>query len=182
MPADAPPSKRISTCGKVLRDRAVAISRDGEILVRGPCLFMGFWRDGAIEPAEDAEGWFHTGDLGAIDDDGYLTVAGRRDDLIISGGENIQPQEVEDCLCAITGVERAVVVAVAHPRFGQRPVAFVKASSMDPAGWRLRLGETLASFKVPDAFHPWPDDVDAGIKIPRRVLAARAEQLRAAGA
>ncbi len=173
MPVDAPPAKRVTTSGKVLRHRTVKVADDGEILVRGSCVFRGYWQGGAVQPATDAEGWWHTGDLGSIDAEGYLSVRGRRDALIISGGENIQPEEIETCLRAIEGVEQAVVVGIPHKRFGQRPVAVVKATTGDDVVWRKRLSALLPSFKVPDAFYPWPEGVWAeGIKPSRARVAA----------
>jgi len=159
MPADAPPEKRMSTCGKILRHRKISISPEGEILVRGPCLFLGYWESGNIELPLDPEGWFHTGDLGQIDPDGYLQIAGRMDFLIISGGENIQPEEVENCLLQMVGVERALVVPKAHPKYGQRPVAFVKADVIKKKEWTESMARKIAPFKIPDEFYPWPEEL-----------------------
>lgn len=179
MPVDAPPSKRASTSGKPLRHRMVRLAENGEIIVRGPCLFKGYWSDGRLELPVDAEGWFHTGDLGQFDADGYLQVLGRMDAMIISGGENIQPEEIETLVRAMDGVKQVMVVPVQHARFGQRPVAFVDAHAWDELGWRKKLLQTLPSFKVPDAFYPWPDGTpSAGIKPSRKKFAELAEQKR----
>jgi O-succinylbenzoic acid--CoA ligase len=179
MPVDAPPTKRSMTSGKPLRHRTVRLADNGEILVRGPCLFKGYWTDGGLELPVDAEGWFHTGDLGHLDADGYLQVLGRMDAMIISGGENIQPDEIETLLRAMDGVKQVMVVPVKHARFGQRPVAFVDADSWDELGWRKNLLQVLPSFKVPDAFYPWPEDIPSiGIKPSRQKLTERAEQKR----
>jgi O-succinylbenzoic acid--CoA ligase len=165
MPPDAPPAKQAVTAGKVLRHREVKIAEDGEILVHGPCVFAGYWQDGAVNPAKDSDGWFHTGDRGMLDGEGYLTVLGRKDALIISGGENIQPEEIELRLSGMEGVLDALVTSVPHPKFGHRPVAFVQAVEMDPVGWARQLAATLPKFKIPDAFYPWPNEADAnGLK------------------
>jgi o-succinylbenzoate---CoA ligase len=89
--------QRISadSSGNVLHGREVMLAGDGEILVRGPCLFAGYYTPNGLVLPLDRDGWFHTGDLGTIDEFGRLTVLGRKDALIISGGENIQPEEVE---------------------------------------------------------------------------------------
>src|SRR5690606_38617404 len=106
-----------------------------------------------------------------------LRVVGRKDHLFISGGENVQPEEVEAALGRIEGVRRAVVVPVADAEFGQRPVAFVEAEAWTPEAWREALAESLARFKIPAAFHPWPPDADGGMKVSRTALRARAEAL-----
>ncbi|HMP00222.1 MAG TPA: o-succinylbenzoate--CoA ligase, partial [Kiritimatiellia bacterium] len=178
MPPYAPPEKRRSTCGKVLRHREVAISAEGEILVRGPCRFAGYWREGRIVSAADASGWYSTGDIGRMDEDGYLVVCGRKDRLIISGGENIQPEEVELALLEAPGVQQVWVAAVPHAGFGQRPAAFVRAAAWEPDRWREALARRMASFKVPDYFFPWPDDAPAqGLKLSRLWWDARAAEL-----
>ena len=73
----------------------------GEILVRGETLFAGYVEGEDLDRPLDAEGWFHTGDLGELDENGYLRVGGRVDNLFISGGENVQPEEIEDALCRL---------------------------------------------------------------------------------
>ncbi len=177
MPPDAPPVRRINTTGKALRYRELNIAPDGEILVRGPCVCSGYWQDGAIVPVVDATRWLYTGDLGTIDNEGYLTVSGRKDNLIISGGENIQPEEIEAALMAISGIRQALVVAVPEARYGMRPVAFVQADTMEPAAWRSSLATTLEAFKIPDAFHAWPPDMLDAVKPSRATLAALALRL-----
>lgn len=178
MPADAPPSKRHTTSGRILRHRKLAISDDGEILVKGPCLFLGYWKEGKVDVPFDSDGWFHTGDSGRIDDDGYLVVTGRKDSLIISGGENIHPEEVEQCLLQIEGIERVVVVPRAHPKYGQRPVAFVKADIIRKKEWSEFVARHMAAFKIPDEFYPWPDHlIGDAMKPSRATLAAYAATL-----
>ena len=124
------------------------------------------------------EGWFATGDLGAMDSDGYLRVTGRRDNLIISGGENIQPEEIEAALLNVPGVAEAVVVAVADEEYGQRPVAFVRTDEdavVTSDGISAELERTLPRFKIPKAFHPWPEELaQPGIKPSRKAFAERA--------
>lgn len=166
--------EQLHTAGRTLPHREVGISGHGEILVRGETLFVGYLRDGRPDLPLDEEGWFHTGDLGELDADGYLKVVGRRDNLFVSGGENVQPEEVEEALCRIQGVEEAVVVPVPDPEFGVRPVAFVRTSG-ETGNLPLELEKVLPRFKVPVAFHAW--EGTSGMKPDRRNLRQRAETL-----
>ncbi|MEM7390936.1 MAG: o-succinylbenzoate--CoA ligase [Verrucomicrobiota bacterium] len=164
---ETPPEFR-DTSGAVLKHRELRLAEDGEILVRGQTLFKGYVESDELTLPLDEDGWFHTGDLGRMSGD-YLSVTGRKDNMFISGGENIQPEEIEEALCAIEDVERAVVVPVPHEKFGQRPVAFVKtltgASSFDQLACILE--EHLPRFKVPDRFFDWPDSEAAATKVDR---------------
>ena len=169
----------LGTSGVVLPHREVKLADDGEILVRGATLFAGYAEGEAVE-RPDADGWFPTGDLGAwaeVDGAQMLRIVGRKDNLFISGGENVQPEEVEAALGRLAGVRQAVVVPVTDAEFGQRPVAFVDADAWEPEAWRVALGATLARFKIPTAFHPWPDDAQAGMKVSRAALRERAAML-----
>ena len=166
----------LGTSGVVLPHRELTLADDGEILVRGATLFEGYVENGTVE-RPDHDGWFPTGDLGAwaeIDGRQMLRIVGRKDNLFISGGENVQPEEIEATLGRIDGVRRAVVVPVADAEFGQRPVAFVEAATWTPKTWRDVLAASLARFKIPVAFHPWPEDSDEGLKVSRDRLRERA--------
>jgi acyl-CoA synthetase (AMP-forming)/AMP-acid ligase II len=111
----------------------VADGTEGEILTRGPEVTLGYTRWEYTVDAFDADGFFRTGDLGFISDGRYLTISGRAKDLIIRGGENISPKEIEDVLCRHPGILEAAVVAMPHERMGETPVAYVV----------LRAGRTL---------------------------------------
>jgi malonyl-CoA/methylmalonyl-CoA synthetase len=125
----------------------------GELLVRGPNVFAGYWRQPEATAAAFAEGWFKTGDLAERSADGYLTLRGRRSDLIISGGFNIYPREIEEVLLESPGVREAVVVGVPDERRGELPVAYIVAErAVDTAALEARCRQLLASFKVPRAF------------------------------
>jgi O-succinylbenzoic acid--CoA ligase len=176
--------RELRTSGRPLPHREVAISGEGEILVRGETLFAGYVEGDAVDRPLDADGWFRTGDLGELDANGYLNVRGRRDNLFVSGGENIQPEEVEDVLCRLEGVEEAVVVPVPDVEFGYRPVAFVRTRSGIVEGETLAraLVNVLPRFKVPISFHAWPDEEwGGGMKVDRATLRERAHRLRRAG-
>ncbi len=98
----------------------------GEIEVRGPHVFAGYWnRPDATAESFDEEGWFRTGDLGSVGEDGYFTISGRTKDLIISGGYNVYAREVEEVVEGCPGVAEAAVVGLPDPEFGERVVAAV---------------------------------------------------------
>jgi o-succinylbenzoate---CoA ligase len=174
-----PPSasrEELRTSGRPLPHREVGISGDGEILVRGETLFAGYVEGGAIDRPLDADGWFHTGDIGDLSENGYLRVLGRKDNLFISGGENIQPEEIEEALSSLEGVEEAVVVPIPDPEFGARPVAFVRMAEGIVEGETLAraLEKVLPGFKVPVAFHGWPEDAGlGGMKVDRAFFRER---------
>ncbi|MCL4690928.1 MAG: o-succinylbenzoate--CoA ligase [Candidatus Hydrogenedentes bacterium] len=173
------PLRTLQTSGRPLLPDTVSISPDGEILVRGATLFQGYVDSGKAELPLTPEGWFATGDLGEFDAAGNLRVLGRRDNMFTSGGENIQPEEVERWLCRLEGVVEAVVVPVQNAEFGARPVAFVRVAQkefMQPIRFQLFLEENIPGYKVPDIFLPWPDERDEhGMKIDREHLRDLAE-------
>ena len=173
-PPGASPEE-LRTAGRILPHREVSISERGEILVRGETLFVGYVEGERIDRSLDADGWFHTRDLGGLDEKGCLRVRGRMDNLFISGGENVQPEEIEDAICRLEGVDEAVVVPVPDEEFGARPVAFVRSDG----GLRdlaQRLEPALPRFKIPISFHPWPEGT-GGMKADRATLGERARRL-----
>jgi acyl-CoA synthetase (AMP-forming)/AMP-acid ligase II len=98
----------------------------GEILARGPRVMSGYWKDAEkTAKALTPDGWLRTGDKGYVDDEGYIYLAGRGDDMIIRGGENISPEEVEDALYAHPMVDDCAVIGVSDPDWGQEPKAIV---------------------------------------------------------
>jgi malonyl-CoA/methylmalonyl-CoA synthetase len=121
--------------------------------VRGPNVCSGYWRRPDATAAAWREGWFRTGDIGVRAPDGYIALQGRRSDLIISGGFNIYPREIEELLLEQPGVREAAVVGAADPVRGEVPVAYLVAdAALDEAALRTRLATQLASFKLPRAF------------------------------
>ncbi len=125
----------------------------GDIEVRGPNVFKGYWQM-PEKTAEElrADGFFITGDLGRFDDDGYLHIVGRNKDLIISGGYNIYPKEVELLLDLEDGVLESAVIGVPHPDFGETVVGILVADgnrTPDIAGIQASIGKSLARFKQP---------------------------------
>ena len=173
--------KVLRTAGRVLPNREVSISKEGEILVRGETLFAGYVEGEELDRPLDADGWFHTRDLGELDEDGYLRVRGRMDNLFISGGENIQPEEIEEALCRLEGIDEAVVVPVPDEEFGARPVAFVRMDDGELRDLERKLEPVLPRFKIPISFHPRPEEARAGMKADRAALGERARRLRDGG-
>ncbi|MFG2957333.1 SDR family NAD(P)-dependent oxidoreductase [Streptomyces sp. NPDC048291] len=125
---------------------------DGEIWVRGPGVMLGYH----ARPEETAtalrDGWYRTGDLGRLDEHGFLTVTGRAGDRIVRGGENVDPAEVERVLCGLPGVRDAAVVGRAHPLLGEVPVAFVVPDrpDLDPVPLLRGCAAVLSAHKVPE--------------------------------
>ncbi|NQV33652.1 MAG: AMP-binding protein, partial [Phycisphaeraceae bacterium] len=167
--------------GSVLSHGQVCINEGNEILVKGQSLARGYVTEGQLVPCVDEHGWFHTGDLGSLDDHGNLFVRGRKDTQFISGGENIWPEEIERALLQHPEVEQCVVVSVPDVTFGQRPVAFVACS----AGCRLcdqaltQALSQLEKFKHPDHVFDWPKDLTDHLKPDRPFMQALAKSLLA---
>jgi len=158
-PADAdrqPGSAGRPLPGVELRIDAGKIGEVGEIEVRGGMVFAGY--DGQAEATASvlADGWLRTGDLGSLDAEGFLTVADRRDDLIVSGGENVYPAEVEAVLLAHPAVADVAVVGRPDERWGAVPVALVvlaDQAKVTDAVLAEHVRARLAAFKVPTEFH-----------------------------
>jgi len=123
----------------------------GELFIKSPTLFAGYWRKPDATAAAFTDGWFRTGDLAERADDGYITLRGRKSDLIISGGFNIYPREIEEFLLEQPEVDEAAVVGVPDAVRGELPVAFIVGDA-DEGELARRCREQLASFKVPRRF------------------------------
>ena len=144
---------------RVLDDGGAACPTEeiGHIQVHGPNVFAGYWRmpeKTAEEFSTDASGqrWFKTGDVGRIEADGYVVIVGRSKDLIISGGYNVYPAEIEGVINELPGVAESAVIGVPHPDFGEAVVAVVVAKpghSPDAAAMVSQLKRQIANFKVP---------------------------------
>lgn len=151
-PADA--IARLGSAGKPLVTTRLRIDarpgEPGEILVAGPVVTPGYFRRPEATAAAIRDGWLHTGDIGRLDDDGYLYVLDRRDDLIVSGGENVYPAEVEALLVRHPSVRDAAVVGLPDPVWGQVVVAAVVADgAIDAAELREWIRARIAGYKVP---------------------------------
>jgi long-chain acyl-CoA synthetase len=136
-------------------DRTLPAGESGEVLVRGDAVMKGYWRNPEATAETLRGGWLHTGDVGALDQDGFLTLVDRSKDLIISGGSNIYPREIEEVLLRHPGVDEVSVVGRPHPEWGEEVVAFVVrrpgTAASEPELDRLCL-ESIARFKRPKAY------------------------------
>jgi malonyl-CoA/methylmalonyl-CoA synthetase len=134
-------------------EQAVPQGEIGGIQVRGPNVFKGYWRM-PEKTAEEftADGFFKTGDVGRVDERGYVCIVGRSKDLIISGGYNVYPAEIEGCINEMPGVAESALVGVPHPDFGEVGVAVVTAkpgAQLEPDQIIAALKSRLANFKIP---------------------------------
>jgi malonyl-CoA/methylmalonyl-CoA synthetase len=136
----------------------VATGEVGELLVKGDNVFKGYWRM-PEKTAEEftADGYFHTGDLARVDANGYVSIVGRAKDLIISGGFNVYPKEIESYIDKLPGVAESAVIGVPHPDFGEAVVAVVVRTAADTT---LNEAAVIAALK----------DRIAGFKVPKRVF------------
>jgi long-chain acyl-CoA synthetase len=128
----------------------------GEILVRGDVVMKGYWRNEAATAETLRGGWLHTGDLGAFDEDGFLTLKDRSKDLIISGGSNIYPREVEEALLRQKGVLEVSVIGQRDPEWGEKVVAFVvpePGAKVTERELEQLCLDSIARFKRPKAYH-----------------------------
>jgi fatty-acyl-CoA synthase len=161
---DDPLDKRVGTVGRVHPHVEVKIvdpetgetvsrGTPGEQLTRGYSVMLGYWNDAeASAAAIDADGWMHTGDLAVMDDDGYVSIVGRIKDMIIRGGENIYPREIEDLLHGLEGVADAHVIGVPSERYGEEVMAWVKplpGARLEPEVLAAATRERIAAYKVP---------------------------------
>ncbi len=139
----------------------------GHIQVRGPNVFAGYWRMPEKTKEEfTADGWFKTGDVGKFEADGYLVIVGRSKDLIISGGYNVYPAEVESFINELPGVAESAVVGVPHPDFGEAVIAVV----IPAAGTALDAAEIIGKLKAGIAGFKVPKQVFIAAELPRNAM------------
>jgi len=155
--------KRLASIGKPMSDVEMKIVDEegnklppgqvGEIVTRGPRVMTGYWRDEEkTEKTIDKEGWVHTGDMGYMDEDGYFFLAGRATDMIIRGGENISPEEVEAVLNSHPKIEEAAVIGVPDEEWGEQPKAVVvlkQGETATPEEIMEHCRARMSSFKRP---------------------------------
>jgi fatty-acyl-CoA synthase len=147
----------------------------GEILVKGRNLFSGYWRDPQATAAAFCDGWYRSGDMGWLDEEGFLTVVGRKKEMIISGGENIYPAELENVLLECDEIAEAAVVGRSDPRWGEIAVAVV----VPKAGHRPTVARILELFEGRLARYKHPKDVVFVEALPKTALGkVRREELR----
>jgi fatty-acyl-CoA synthase len=145
--------RKAGSAGKPYPYVEVSLSDESELLVRGPNVFPGYWRDPEATEAAFRGGWLLTGDVAECDDEGFYTIRGRLKDMIISGGENVYPAEVEDVLVSHPAVVEAAVVGIPDERWGEVSAAFVVLRGEVGEGeLAVFCRERLARFKVPKSF------------------------------
>ena len=162
-PADA--LRKVGSCGKALtncelrvvddEDTDMPAGQPGEVILRSPANMVGYW--GREEATEETlrKGWLHTGDLGIVDEEGYLTICGRKKDMFISGGLNVYPAEIESVILSDEHLAECAVVAMPDDRWGEVGLAVVVAKTdadVDLAGLRDRCKNELAKYKIPKEF------------------------------
>jgi len=166
-------------------NRPLAVDEVGEVVVRSPATMRGYWRNPeATAKTLDADGWVHTGDLGSLDETGYLRLRGRQSEMFIRGGYNVYPSEVEDVLARHPKIARAAVLGLPDERLGEIGWAFVQARNpSDPptlAELREFVGHELASFKRPDGLTVLPElPVTPMFKVDKQALRSLAGESRA---
>ncbi|MDQ1535414.1 MAG: acyl-CoA synthetase [Actinomycetota bacterium] len=145
--------------------RDVGVGEPGEIISRGPDCFFGYTNPVHTRAAFDADGWFATGDVGIVDEDGFLSITDRKKDIIIRGGENISAQEVEELIVRIPGVAECAVVAAPDPRLGEHAAVFVRMLNGhdDPPLAAVRAHLEAAGL----ARQKWPEEVRSVEEFPR---------------
>jgi fatty-acyl-CoA synthase len=161
---DDPLDKRVATVGRVHPHLEMKIvdpetgdtvprGTPGEQCTRGYSVMLGYWNDErATREAIDADGWMHTGDLATMDDEGYVAIVGRIKDMLIRGGENIYPREVEEFLVTIPEVSDAYVVGVPSERYGEEVMAWVKlreGATMTADELTAACRGRIATYKIP---------------------------------
>jgi acyl-CoA synthetase (AMP-forming)/AMP-acid ligase II len=141
------------TCGRAVAGFETRIGDEGELLLRGPNVMLGYLDDDeATHAAIDADGWLHTGDVGRLDEAGYLTITDRLKDMYITGGFNVYPAEVEQCLARLDGVAESAVIGVPDERLGEVGLALVVRRpevALEADDVVAYCRERLANYKVP---------------------------------
>jgi fatty-acyl-CoA synthase len=162
--ADDPIEKRVSTVGRVhphvevkiidpLTGAMVPRGTSGELCTRGYSVMLGYWgNEAATREAIDRAGWMHTGDLATMDEEGYVNIVGRIKDVIIRGGENVYPREVEEYLHRHPGVSEAQVIGVPSARYGEEVMAWIRPRpgvNLTEADLVAHCTGKIATYKIP---------------------------------
>ena len=187
---DAGDDARVGTCGHPRTAMEVEVQDEagqalppfetGELCVAGPAVFAGYWDDAEANARAFRDGWFRTGDLGHMDEDGFFTLTGRSSDMFISGGSNIHPREIEEKILAHPDIAEAAVLGVPDPRWGEVGVAVCVArpgaepGTIDLAAW---LDGRIARYKIPRRVVFWDALPKSGYgKITKNMIRAELER------
>ncbi len=149
-------------CGKIIwgcevkivddQGRTLPTGKDGEVLLSGPNIMKGYYRNPEATAAAIKDGWLYTGDIGRLDEEGYLYIVGRKKEMIIRGGFNVYPREIEELLYEHPAVQECAVIGVPHPELGEevKAVVYLKADrKANPEEIRAWCRERIAAFKYP---------------------------------
>lgn len=153
-------------------DRPLPPGKVGEIVTRGTQLMAGYWNDPEATARAMRGGWLHTGDVGSTDEDGFFYILDRKNDMLISGGFNVYPREVEDVLMSLDGVREAAVVGLPDERWGDRVHAVVSGGpELDPETLLAACRDRIADYKRPRSIDVWDELPKSGAgKILRRAV------------
>lgn len=173
------PESNVNSSGMILPHAEFMISDQGELLVKGESMFSGYLSkadNGSLQLINNFgdDNYFHTKDLAVVNSDGEIVIKGRIDNMFISGGENIYPEEIEQAISGFPGIESAIVVPIPDMEFGERPIAFIKTyqSAQVSIDELIQFLKTkITKFKIPIEFKEFPAEyTQTGIKINRLAL------------
>jgi len=181
---DSDPKARIGTCGYARTGMEVAAfdaggrrlgpGEQGELCTRGPAVFAGYYNNPEATKEALKDGWFHTGDLGHLDAEGFVYITGRASDMYISGGSNIYPREIEEALLTHPAVGEAAVLGVPDPKWGEAGVAVVVRApdrEADEAELLAHLDGRIARYKIPGRVFFWDKMPKSGYgKVPKHLI------------
>ena len=184
---DDHPMARPGTCGIARTGMEIAVrgadgarlpaGGQGEICVRGPAVLRGYYDDAEADAKAFRDGWFHTGDLGRVDAEGFVYLTGRASDMYISGGANVYPREVEEALLGHPAVSEVAIVGVPDATWGEAGVAVVVAAPgtrPEAAELAAFLDGRVARYKLPRRFFLWDDIPKSAYgKVPKRLVRER---------
>jgi len=161
-------------------DRPLPPGERGEIVCRGPQTMTYYWNNPEATEKAFRNGWLHTGDVGYMDEDGFFYLVDRKNDMLISGGYNVYPREVEDVLLAYEDVVEAAVVGLPDEKWGDRVVAVVAGRpGLQAEALMAHARENLASYKRPKGVEIWPElPKTSANKILRRAVRDKLLQVR----
>jgi fatty-acyl-CoA synthase len=154
--------RKLGSCGRPLMHTQVRTVDDalndvpvgeiGELLIKGPEVMLGYWNNPKATAETIVDGWLRTGDLARIDEEGYVFIADRAKDMLISGGLNVYPAEIEAQIVAFEGIAECAVIGVPDDKWGERPAALINAKPgevIDTAALLAHCRENLADYKLP---------------------------------